>query len=92
VNHANSLINNAIKSSIEKINRKELPADISLKEALADLLDDDICSSLISTVYSSADTGLDAGDISFVDYCNTMPSNPGLYPEDGMGTLLKAYT
>jgi monoamine oxidase len=92
VNHANSLINNAIKSNIEKINRKELPADISLKEALADLLDDDICQSLISTVYSSTDTGLDAGDISFVDYCNTMPSNPGLYPEDGMGTLLKAYT
>jgi monoamine oxidase len=92
VNHANSLINNAIKSNIEKINRKELPADISLKEALADLLDDDICSSLISTVYSSADSGLDAGDISFVDYCNTMPSNPGLYPEDGMGKLFKAYT
>lgn len=92
VNHANSLITNAIKSNIEKINRKELPVDISLKEALADLLDDDICSSLISTVYSSTDTGLDAGDISFVDYCNTMPSNPGLYPEDGMGTLLKAYT
>jgi monoamine oxidase len=92
VNQANSLINNAIKNNIERINRKELPADISLKEALAGLLDDDICRSLISTVYSSADTGLDAGDISFVDYCNTMPSNPGLYPEDGMGTLLKAYT
>jgi monoamine oxidase len=92
VNHANSLINNAIKSNIEKINSKEIPADISLKEALAELLDDDICRSLIATVYSSTDTGLDAGEISFMDYCSTMPSNPGLYPEDGMGTLLKAYT
>lgn len=92
VNHANSLINNAIKSNIEKINSKVIPADISLKEALAELLDDDICRSLIATVYSSTDTGLDAGEISFMDYCSTMPSNPGLYPEDGMGTLLKAYT
>jgi|GEM_PF-1445948 Monoamine oxidase len=91
VNHAHSLINNAIKSNIAKINNKEAPADMSLQEALAGLLDDDICRSLIRTVYSSADTGLDAGDISFVDYCNTIPSNPGLFPEDGMGNLLKAY-
>lgn len=91
VNHAHSLITNAIDSAIRKIERQELPADISLKDALAELLDDDICRSLINTVYSSTDTGLDAGDISFLDYYNTMPSNPGLFPEDGMGTLFKAY-
>jgi monoamine oxidase len=91
VNRANSSIQIAINSAIRKINAKELQPDISLKEALADLLEDDICRSLINTVYSSTDTGLDADDISFMDYSNTMPSNPGLYPEDGMGTILKAY-
>ena len=91
VNHANSLIMNAIKSAIDKIRKKELPAEISLREALSDLLEDDICRSLITTVYSTTDTGLDVEDISFVDYTNTMPSNPGLFPIDGMGTLLSAY-
>ena len=91
VNHANSLIMNAIKSAIDKIKKKELPAEISLREALSDLLEDDICRSLITTVYSTTDTGLDVEDISFVDYTNTMPSNPGLFPIDGMGTLLSAY-
>lgn len=92
VNHANSLINNAINSITERINNKELPSDITLQDALADLLEDDICRTLINTIYSSTDTGLDASDISFNDYSNTMPSNPGLFPVDGMGPLLNAYS
>ena len=91
VNKANDAIETTIENTIKKISRKELPSDISLKDAFSSILTDDLCRTLISTIYSSTDTGLDAEEISFMDYINTMPSNPGLFPSDGMGTLLKAY-
>ncbi|MEX6688321.1 FAD-dependent oxidoreductase [Danxiaibacter flavus] len=91
VNKANDAIETTIENTIKKIERRELPSDISLKDAFSKIFNDDLCRSLISTIYSNTDTGLDAEEISFMDYINTMPSNPGLFPQDGMGTLLKAY-
>jgi monoamine oxidase len=53
---------------------------------------DIILKALLNTLYTNADSGLDAKDISFKDFMNTVDGTKAIFPEKGMGNLVTRFS